>query len=35
VLNEPVQVPERQPVNSEFAQRLMDLMGNKVQKDKK
>nr|WP_162874737.1 flagellar biosynthetic protein FliO [Pseudomonas viridiflava] len=35
VLNQPVQVPERQPVNSEFAQRLMDLMGNKVQKDKK
>ncbi|KFE57792.1 flagellar biosynthetic protein FliO [Pseudomonas syringae] len=35
VLKEPVQVPERQPVNSEFAQRLMDLMGNKVQKDKK
>lgn len=35
VLNEHVQVPERQPVNSEFAQRLMDLMGNKVQKDKK
>ncbi|MCI8210576.1 flagellar assembly protein FliO [Pseudomonas sp. S25] len=35
VLSQPVQVPERQPVNSEFAQRLMDLMGNKVQKDKK
>ena len=35
VLNEPVRVPENQPVNSEFAQRLMDLMGNKVQKDKK
>lgn len=35
VLNEPVQVPESKPVNSEFAQRLMDLMGNKVQKDKK
>lgn len=35
VLKAPVQVPERQPVNSEFAQRLMDLMGNKVQKDKK
>jgi flagellar protein FliO/FliZ len=35
VLKEPVEVPERQPVNSEFAQRLMDLMGNKVQKDKK
>jgi flagellar protein FliO/FliZ len=35
VLNEPVRVPETQPVNSEFAQRLMDLMGNKVQKDKK
>ncbi len=35
VLKEPVQAPERQPVNSEFAQRLMDLMGNKVQKDKK
>jgi len=35
VLKEPVDAPERQPVNSEFAQRLMDLMGNKVQKDKK
>ena len=35
VLKEPVLAPERQPVNSEFAQRLMDLMGNKVQKDKK
>jgi flagellar protein FliO/FliZ len=35
VLSQPVLVPERQPVNSEFAQRLMDLMGNKVQKDKK
>ena len=35
VLKEPVHAPERQPVNSEFAQRLMDLMGNKVQKDKK
>jgi flagellar protein FliO/FliZ len=35
VLNEPVQVPVRQQATPEFAQRLMELMGNKGQKDNK
>ena len=35
VLKEPVQVPVREQATPEFARRLMEIMGNKDQKDKK